>query len=279
MKTLYLSDLDGTLLRDDISLTLSSRDTINRLIAKGMHFSLATARSTLSATAVTGGLRLRVPVSLMNGAVCYDIERDAYFSAKGIQPESFCQIIEILRRRSMTGFAYAVKANTQTLYYESPEHFPLPARQYYEKRLRDKLVAPQSVRLTQVERLEDVADECVCMFSVKETYETLLPVRDEIRAVEGIYAPFYKDKYTDFWFIEVASAGASKAAAVADLKAWGGYDRVVGFGDDVNDIPMLAACDEAYAVANAAEAVKAVAHGVIGSNEEDGVANYLARAF
>jgi len=279
MKTLYLSDLDGTLLRDDASLTRSSRDTLGRLIAQGMHFSVATARNTLSVTAVTGGLRLRVPVSLMNGAVCYDTDNDRYFAAKGIPPESFRKLIHILRRRGMTGFAYAITANTQTLCYESPTNFQLPARQYYEKRLRDKLFAPQSVRLSQMERLEDIADECVCMFSIKETYETLRPVRDELQAIEGIYAPFYKDKYTDFWFIEAASANASKAAAVADLKAWGSFDRVVGFGDDINDIPMLEACDEAYAVANAAEAVKRVAHGVVGSNEEDGVANYLAGRF
>lgn len=278
MKTLYLSDLDGTLLNNEGVLPERSRAALNRLIARGTQFSVATARNTLSMY-VLDGLRLHVPVSIMNGAVCYDTQKDEYFAAKPIDPDAFCRITRILRKHSMTGFAYGVSPKVQSLYYEPPAHFRPPASQYYEKRLRDKLRAPQSVKLIQAERLEDIAEECICFFTVKETYETLLAVRNEIQVIDGIYAPVYKDKYTDYWFVEVASGSASKAAAVHDLRAWGAYDRVVGFGDDVNDIPMLKACDEAYAVANAAEAVKALADGVIDSNEENGVANYLEQQF
>ena len=52
-------------------------------------------------------------------------------------------------------------------------------------------------------------------------------------------------------------------------------DRVVVFGDALNDLPMFKAADEAYAVANAAEELKQAATGIIGSNEEDGVADWL----
>ena len=38
---------------------------------------------------------------------------------------------------------------------------------------------------------------------------------------------------------------------------------------------MFKAADEAYAVANAAEELKQAATGIIGSNEEDGVADWL----
>lgn len=53
-------------------------------------------------------------------------------------------------------------------------------------------------------------------------------------------------------------------------------DRVVSFGDAINDIPMFRISDECYAVANAVTELKEIATGIIDSNEEDGVAKWLA---
>ena len=61
------------------------------------------------------------------------------------------------------------------------------------------------------------------------------------------------------------------------LKQMWGCGRIVSFGDAVNDLPMFEISDACYAVANAVEAVKAAATGVIGSNEDDGVARWLAQ--
>ena len=54
-----------------------------------------------------------------------------------------------------------------------------------------------------------------------------------------------------------------------------GCQRVVCFGDGVNDIPMFKDADEAYAVSNACDELKAYATAVIDSNENDGVAKWL----
>ena len=51
---------------------------------------------------------------------------------------------------------------------------------------------------------------------------------------------------------------------------------MISFGDAVNDIPMFEISDECYAVSNAADELKAVATAVIDSNEDDGVAKWLA---
>ena len=70
-------------------------------------------------------------------------------------------------------------------------------------------------------------------------------------------------------------ARASKARAILKLKELWGCGRVVSFGDAVNDLPMFEISDECYAVANAVDELKAAATGVIGSNEDDGVAKWL----
>ena len=70
-------------------------------------------------------------------------------------------------------------------------------------------------------------------------------------------------------------AGAIKANAIRKLKELRGCDKVISFGDAINDIPMFEISDECYAVENAVEELKAVADGVIDSNENDGVAKWL----
>ena len=70
-------------------------------------------------------------------------------------------------------------------------------------------------------------------------------------------------------------AKATKANAILKLKEMLGFEKVVCFGDAINDIPMFEIADEAYAVENAVNELKSVATGVIPSNEEDGVARWL----
>ena len=70
---------------------------------------------------------------------------------------------------------------------------------------------------------------------------------------------------------------ASKANAIRKLKELWDCTRVISFGDAVNDIPMFRISDECYAVEHAMDELKAVATGIIGSNENDGVARWLLR--
>ena len=59
--TLYVTDLDGTLLRSDATLSPYTISTINRLTEQGLAFTYATARSIESARPIAGELNLRLP--------------------------------------------------------------------------------------------------------------------------------------------------------------------------------------------------------------------------
>lgn len=67
MNTLYVSDLDGTLLNSDVKISENSKNIINSLIEKGMNFTVATARSLVSASDKIEGLNLKLPVVVYNG--------------------------------------------------------------------------------------------------------------------------------------------------------------------------------------------------------------------
>ncbi|MDO5127916.1 MAG: HAD hydrolase family protein [Eubacteriales bacterium] len=71
-KCLYVSDLDGTLLRSDETISEYTCDVINRLTQQGVLFSYATARSYVTAKKVTKGLDAKIPLIVYNGAFVID---------------------------------------------------------------------------------------------------------------------------------------------------------------------------------------------------------------
>jgi len=85
--------------------------------------------------------------------------------------------------------------------------------------------------------------------------------------------------YSGAGLVEIAAAGVTKGAALAELCAELGIDRseVIAFGDMLNDISMLAWAGRGVAVANAHAEVIAVADEVTASNDDDGVALVLER--
>ena len=72
MKTLYVSDLDGTLLRSNQKTSEHTNKVINELVRDGMLFSYATARSYNTARKVTEGMTAEFPVIVYNGAFIRD---------------------------------------------------------------------------------------------------------------------------------------------------------------------------------------------------------------
>ena len=74
MKTLYISDLDGTLLNNSGHISENSLAILNGLSEKGLLFSIATARSIMTARDLLGALRLNAPIVLMNGVFLFDLK-------------------------------------------------------------------------------------------------------------------------------------------------------------------------------------------------------------
>ena len=68
---------------------------------------------------------------------------------------------------------------------------------------------------------------------------------------------------------------ATKATAALELKDMLGCDRLVVFGDGMNDLSLFAVADESYAMANAVPELKEIATAVIDSNDSDGVAKWI----
>ena len=86
---------------------------------------------------------------------------------------------------------------------------------------------------------------------------------------------FQQELYRPEYWLEIMPRKATKYNAILKLKELWHCDKVISFGDSINDIPMFRISDECYAVENAVESLKKLATGVIGDNDSDSVAKWL----
>ena len=267
MSTLYVTDLDGTLLNSSDKISQYSIQTINGLVAKGMQFTYATARSLVSASVVAKGLSTTIPVIAYNGALIINPDTGEVLVSLSFTGEEAAYVSDVLREKGANPLVYAyVEGVERVSYVAGRENEGI--RRYLDVRKGDR-------------RFRPLADE-TCLYQGDIFYFTCIADREglaplyEIFAGDGRYrCTLQQELYRPEYFLEIMPKKASKAEAIKSLKEIWHCDRVVSFGDAVNDIPMFEISDECYAVANAVPELKAVATGVIASNDEDGVAKWL----
>ena len=119
---LYISDLDGTLLRPDGTLSPASRDGLNRLIADGLHFTVATARSVASIRHLLAGLDLHLPVVNLNGALLSDVSSGRHQYVQAIPPEIAAVVYEQTRAMGPYPFISTCGPRGDALYYSRVEN-------------------------------------------------------------------------------------------------------------------------------------------------------------
>lgn len=266
-KILYVTDLDGTLLNKKERINKKSIDIINELVEKGMMFTYATARSLVSASVVTAGLTTRIPVIAYNGAFIFQPATGAILSQERFSREEMNCVSGFLSEHNISVLVYSYIQGIEKVSWISGQENE-GIRRYLDLRKGDR-------RLRPVANQEELYQGDIFYFTCVGEKDELQPVYDIFSKDERYRCTIQQELYRPEYFCEIMPAGATKAHAIEKLKKIWSCDKVISFGDAVNDIPMFEISDESYAVENAVEELKAVASGIIESNENDGVANWL----
>ena len=267
MKTLYLSDLDGTLLRSDGSLSPFTRDAISALSRAGALFTFATARTYATVIPMFRGVDLRQPLVLMNGVVIYDPVRKRTLRHHPLPVAIGRKAEEIFAKYGKNPMLYFETDSTMRVEYKSLCNEP--QRRYVAQ--RDNFY---NKGFEQVERYDFEKGDFLYIVTLDDKNE-IEPIYREMSALPGVHFTFYEDNYTDCYFLEGMRDDVSKATGAAEVKAFVGADRIVAFGDNLNDLPLFELADESFAVANAHPALKEKATAVLESNDTDAVARFL----
>lgn len=265
--TLYVTDLDGTLLRSDTTISDYSTDTLNRLIGEGVMFTYATARSYMSASPLVNKLNLCCPAVIFNGVFVVD-------------PKNGRHLIENVYTKECQRLArdFFVSANIAPLVYSNIDGHERVS--YLESRFDDVANYVNSrkndKRLRPVSSYDELFMGDMFYFTVIDPSD--IPLLDGVFTVEnGFSRNVQRDTYDDMIWYEIYDKSASKANAVLQVKELLNADRVVCFGDNLNDISMIKAADKGVCVENACDELKRNSDEVTESNENDGVAKYIDR--
>lgn len=246
-------DVDGTLLRDDHSLSEANRDTIRAAAERGIDIVLCTGRGTDSALPVLEELGLEGTLITHNGAVIVDSRSrklllEEYFEASAIAP--------LIRHARQNGIHFDVC----TAFELKVEALNDEVSAMYKK----YLVHPQQVtdvlaieeRLVKLTAFGTIAQ----MDEVEQEWQAFLP--------EGISLIRSGD-----FFVDVMRCDVSKGAALRKLSSVKGIplERTMAIGNYFNDVAMLKEAGLGVAVDNSPDGVKAAADQITASNNEDGV--------
>ena len=281
-KTLYISDLDGTLLNNKPDLSDKTIEVVNWLIDDGNLFSIATARSITSAQSFIDKMNMKLPIILHNGVFIYDLTAKRYIASSYLDREVAIIIASVTKKSGINPIIFTMDhSGIPHVYYERIANYA--DMHFIETRLKHG-----------DNRFKQIEDVCDCIKDKSGEKVVSFLIQDEHNKISKLYkdinlsllnsglssnnsptAHISLDPYTNWYSLDITSSKSNKGDAVRALKNILGIDRVVCFGDNINDIPMFEACDECYAVANACMELKAKADRVIGSNKDDGVAMFL----
>lgn len=269
-QTLYISDLDGTLLAPDGHLSARTVGMLNTLIEKGVLVSVATARSLMGAF-LTGIEQVKwpVPLVLMNGVLLYDIGARRILQHCAMPAQTVDSVLDICRDEGKFPFVYRVEGDRVKVTYTQA----LGALEKAFAEERRKAYPDDFVQAADYARGQPAV-----YFSLQDSYDKIQQIRERVERLPGVQTAFYRDVYNEGnWYLEIFDAQAGKAGGVRRLNERVGAGRVVAFGDNFNDQSMLEAADVACVVENGVEEMKALADVVIGPNDADGVAEFIGK--
>lgn len=253
---LIATDLDGTLLHDDGTVTPRTARALAGLARAGIELVLVTARPPRWVHHLDC-LPEHGVVICANGALVYDVARSAVLEYRALSGDVVRAVVADVRRVLPDSAFAAERPSGFATEHGYRGHHPVP----------DDVV--------RAERIEDVLDDATVKLLVRSPATPDEQVHARVAEVLDGRAIVLDSGASGL--AEVQHPAVSKAAALERWAAEHGIaaGEVWAFGDMPNDLPMLAWAGRGFAVANAHPAVRAAADEVCGTNCDDGVAAVL----
>ena len=272
--TLYVSDLDGTLLGEDSRLSSGTIEMLNRVIGElGGLFTVATARTPATVVPLMLEVKARLPFIVIGGSAMWNPVTMSYEHTRGIDDMTVNAVADVFDRHHAHPFIYRRHGNGLL---HTHHYGPLSSQEERFIAARQQLPLKKFFLNDHDYRHSD--DEALLIFSMNK-YAVLKSIADDLKAsVPTCSVMLYHDIFDESeGYLEIFTAGTSKAGAIRELAREVGAGRVVVFGDNRNDIAMMQAADHSVAMGNAFPEVKAAASEVIGPNSADSVARWIEK--
>ncbi|OHE10965.1 MAG: haloacid dehalogenase [Sulfurimonas sp. RIFOXYD12_FULL_33_39] len=269
MKNIYITDLDHTFLRTDLSVSSFTKEVWNSVAAHSI-VSIATARTYKKTVQFLGGVDLNAPMILLDGALIATMDKKI-IDTKFLSKEVADAIIDEGGKFGIFPFVLALAdKNLNELFLHS-----------------NILNSDQKKVLSRYSK-DDNLRECGNIRAMDNNFKIVYFGEEELLRklslhLEAIFGDTLKyilapEAYVGCYFLTLLHKDADKSHAIRSVSEYVGFDlsKLTVFGDNFNDIGMFELAGISVAVANAQEGVKKAAKIVLPhTNDEDAVANYL----
>ena len=259
MPRLVATDLDGTLLRSDGTVSPYTAEVLEKLDRHGVTVVIVTARplrwmQDLWQYVGSHGLAI-----VSNGAIVYDVGARRVRQLTGIDVDEGLALVEAITA-AVPEASFAIECESGIR---------------LDPRFHERHEVPEG---SPVGDLGALWDEPAVKLMVRcEGMDPDGLRKSVVEAVGDLAVPTWSGEH----LVEISAPGVTKASTLARICADLGVDArdVVAFGDMPNDLPMLAWAGTSYAMANADPSVIAAADHVAPTNDDDGVATVLVGLF
>lgn len=261
-KHLIALDLDGTLLKDDKTISDKNKKVLQKAREEGHIVMIATGRPFRSSEMYYKELDLDTPIVNFNGAFVHHPRNHNW----GIHhsPLSIDVAKDIVEALDSFQFHNIIAEVVDDVYFH-----------YHDEKLIDifNLGAP-SITTGDLRRFLKQSPTSMLIHTEEDQLDKIRKHLSEVHA-EVID---HRSWAAPWHVIEIVKYGLNKAVG---LKKAADYfnipaERIIAFGDEDNDLDMLEFAGKGIAMGNGISAVKNIANDITLSNEEDGVGAYLS---
>lgn len=265
-------DLDGTLLNRQQRLSEYTLETLRRMEAAGIYYTVATGRTHLAAKPCLIGHEFPNVQIFKNGVEWWDPNLQNYRYKNLLQLEHITNMLQSFEEHKVTPFIFCLEEDGLQRVYHAPlqgqlcDHIANELGNHDKMSLHPLETMSAQARITNIsamgrpEHVQNIVND-------SQDHEHLTAYSGG-----GIYNP-------DAYWLDIHHSNACKGSALMELKAELGATHLTVFGDGDNDLSMFAMADECFATDNGNPEVKASADKVIGHHDEDGVARFLRQRY
>lgn len=265
-KHLIALDLDGTLLSDDKKILRPTKQIITQLMDDGHIVVIATGRSNRLSILYYNELRLTTPLINSNGAIIHHPLDPSWGSFHTpLEHKTALDIIDVSFQLNSKNILAAVK---DAVYLENYDQHIMD---FYKPTENDPFHIGGLV-----DKLQD-DPTLMLLYPNEDTLPQLTSYLDDSHA--SIID--HRNWGEPFNIIEVTNKSVNKAIALHRVAKEYGIpkERIIAFGDELNDLAMIDYAGVGVAMGNAVEAVKSIANYVADTNEKNGIGIFLADYF
>lgn len=256
---LVATDLDGTLLNSSKKVDIKTLEYLRKLIKKGLNFTFATSRPYQAAKRFSDLLELKIPAIVSSGSMIYDFKNQEIVYSDRLNKD----ILNIIRQEYDFDRVFIHTDKGIAMRKDNPRYAQFTKENKYFKPIFSNECNFESLIFSQITVLpHDIND---FIYKYKEALKAY-----DVNLFEGGNGA-----------VCIVNKGISKANGVLrlaeELKI--AKDKIIVFGDNLNDLEMLEAFDNSYAMGNSDIEIKKIAKFITTTNDDNGVSKGLKSFF